>query len=498
MKLLITGGTGFIGSRLALHARKVHHDVVVAGLTNTGAERTRLADLDEAGVTVHQGALQEPHFAHQIVRGCDVVIHLAAAQHEANVPASYFRSVNVDATRALLDACCNAGVARFLYGSTIGVYGFAADGEIDEESPTRPTNTYGRTKLEAEGVVKSYADKIATTIVRISETYGPGDFRLLKLFRAIDRGLFVMIGSGRNHRQLIHVQDLIRALLLAAEHSAAINQTFVLAGSERATTRDMVQQIAAALDRPSPKKHAPLAPFMMAAILLEKVLRPFGIQPPLHRRRLDFFSKTFLFSTRKAELLLGFAPTISFAAGVRETVRWYREHGYLRKAPSQTAERSLRLPDVPLATFAQAAPDQLPWEHSDLLEYTHDAIIIWEMDGAGILYWNRAAEHLYGYTRAEVQGMTTHALLKTSISGGISQLEANLARYGVWVGELRHTARDGRQVDVQGRLALMSQHTGRWLVLEVNCDVTDLKKAGAAQDAMEAQLASLKRQAESD
>ena len=157
-----------------------------------------------------------------------------------------------------------------------------------------------------------------------------------------------------------------------------------------------------------------------------------------------------------------------------------------RASPSRQPQAE---PDVPLA-------DEIPteaseWAHTPLLEYTHDAIIIWEMQGSGILYWNRAAEQLYGFTRAEAHGRTTHELLKTELAGGVAALEENLAKYGVWVGELRHTTRGGRRVDVEGRLALMSQQSGRWLVLEVNRDVTDRKAAEAARVAMGRQLAEL-------
>jgi PAS domain S-box-containing protein len=145
-------------------------------------------------------------------------------------------------------------------------------------------------------------------------------------------------------------------------------------------------------------------------------------------------------------------------------------------------------PDVPLADEITADPE---WAHTQLLEYTHDAIIIWEMKGSGILYWNRAAEQLYGYSRAEAHGRTTHELLKTELAGGVTTLEENLAKFGVWVGELHHTTRDGRRVDVEGRLALMSQPSGRWLVLEVNRDITDRKAAEAARAAIEQQLAEL-------
>ncbi len=127
------------------------------------------------------------------------------------------------------------------------------------------------------------------------------------------------------------------------------------------------------------------------------------------------------------------------------------------------------------------------WD-TELLEYTHDAIIIWEMDGGGVLYWNRAAEQLYGYPRSEAVGHITHELLKTQLAGGVSHLEHTLARYGVWVGELRHRARDGREVVVDARLAVLAQQSGRWLVLEVNRDLTDAKTAESQREASQRQL----------
>ena len=93
--------------------------------------------------------------------------------------------------------------------------------------------------------------------MRISETYGPGDFRLLKLFRALDRGRFLIIGSGQNRRQAIHVRDLVQGLLLAATHPAAVGETFVLAGQETMTTREMVEHVARALGRTAPRWHVP-------------------------------------------------------------------------------------------------------------------------------------------------------------------------------------------------------------------------------------------------
>ena len=329
MKMLVTGGTGFIGSRLALAARDQGQDVVVAGQLNSDPERARARELERRGITIEQGPLQDPAHARRVTEGCRSVIHLAAAQHESNVPDEYFFDVNVNGTRTLIEACRAAGVQRFVYGSTIGIYGEASGDALDENSPPRPVNVYGRSKLKAEELVISYRDALPTSIVRISETYGPGDFRLLKLFRALNRGRFVMIGSGLNRRQPIHVTDLVRGLLLASTAPAAVGETFVMAGEEILTTRDLVEQVSGALGRHPPSLRLPLWPLLAAAVIMERTLPPFGIAPPLHRRRLDFFRKSFLFSTAKARSLLGFTPSIPFRTGAAQTAQWYRDGGYL-------------------------------------------------------------------------------------------------------------------------------------------------------------------------
>ena len=311
MRLLLTGGTGFIGSRLALEARQRQMDVAVTGMIKHDADHARVAELQRAGVTVQTGQLQDPEFARQVVAGRDTVIHLAAAQHESGVPDSYFEAVNVAGTDSLLAASREAGVRRFVYGSTIGIYGSAAQGTLDESSPPNPDNVYGRTKLAAERVVREKAGEIETCIVRISETYGPGDFRLLKLFRAIDSGKFLMIGSGENRRQAMHVDDLVRALLIVAVHAAAVGETFVLPGEEVLTTRQMVDVIAAVLGRSVPRVQLPMWPFCDGCGLVRGGLqaapdRP-AVAPPAAR-----------FLPQDVRLLdgQGQAPARVYAAGI--------------------------------------------------------------------------------------------------------------------------------------------------------------------------------------
>jgi nucleoside-diphosphate-sugar epimerase len=264
----------------------------------------------------------------EALAGVDVVIHLAAAQHEMNVPDEHFREVNVRGTEALLEAARQAGVRRFVHGSTIGVYG-DREGEISEDTPPAPDNIYGVTKLEAERHVLSRKVDLPVVAIRISETYGPGDRRLLKLFKAVKKGSFFNIGDGRNRHHPIYIDDLVDGLLLAAEHPAAAGELFVLPGRDIVTTNEMVAAVAAAVGRQPPTLRVPLWPLMAAAVGMESTLRPLGIQPPLHRRRMDFFKKSFAFGSSKAARLLGFAPEVDFRDGAARTARWYESSGEL-------------------------------------------------------------------------------------------------------------------------------------------------------------------------
>ena len=329
MKVFISGGTGFIGSRLAIASREQGHAVELLGQTNTQAEQDNHRLLEKHGVKTTLGSVLEIDKLVELARGCDVVFHLAAAQHEANVPKKHFYQVNVEGTRNMLEASVQGGVKRFVHGSTIGVYGSAMEGSLDETTPPRPNNIYGVTKLEGEQLALSFNEKLPVSVVRISETYGPGDRRLLKLFKAIQKNVFFVIGKGDNKHQLIYVDDLIDGMYLAATDSKATGQVFVLAGKEVITTQEMVDTIAECLGTSVPGVHAPMLPFMAAAVLFEKTLGPLGIQPPLHRRRLDFFRKSFFFSQEKTTTVLGFSPRTDFRHGVARTADWYKKNALL-------------------------------------------------------------------------------------------------------------------------------------------------------------------------
>jgi nucleoside-diphosphate-sugar epimerase len=329
MQVLITGGTGFIGSRLALKCLERGDVVRVLGQENNAAEAENKHLIESRGGRVILASVTDRDRIFEVSGGVDCVYHLAAAQHEANVPNQRFWDVNVTGTKNILEASLEASVKRFVHGSTIGVYGPALDGVITESSPLTPDNIYGVTKLAGERLVLSFSEKLPIVVIRISETYGPGDRRLLKLFKTIKKKMFVMIGSGRNLHHPIYIDDLTDALILAATSEKAMGEIVVVTGKDYVTTNEMVNVIATELAAKIPKLRIPLPFMLFMAVLAENILRPMRIQPPIHRRRLDFFRKGFRFSTSEAFDHLGFLPKYGFAQGIQETARWYGEMGYL-------------------------------------------------------------------------------------------------------------------------------------------------------------------------
>lgn len=325
MNILITGATGFIGSRLTLKCLEKNYSVRALGQENNSAETQNMELIESKGADVISGSVTDRDLMTDVCNGIDWVFHLAAAQHEANVSDQHFRDVNVTGTNNIIDGCINAGVKRLIHGSTIGVYGATLKGNIDEKSPLRPNNIYGKTKLEAEQLVQSYHDKLSYVIIRISETYGPGDRRLLKLYKAIKKKAFFMIGKGDNLHHLIYIDDLIEGLFLAAERDEALNSIFIFAGQEPLTSNKLVEVIANHFHTNIYNFHAPLFMFLAAANVVEGICRPLGIQPPLHRRRMDFFRKSFYFSQNNAVAKLGFKPNTKFEEGVKKTGEWYEK-----------------------------------------------------------------------------------------------------------------------------------------------------------------------------
>ena len=159
--------------------------------------------------------------------------------------------------------------------------------------------------------------------------YGPGDTRFLKMFRAIARRRFPMIGRGEVFYHLTYIDDLVDGFRRCGETPAAAGRTYLLAGPRYTTLAELVGMIAAEFGVPPPRWRIPVAPVWLAGALCELLCVPFRIEPPLYRRRVDFFTKSRAFDGSRARLELGFEPAIDLPEGIHRTAVGYRERGWL-------------------------------------------------------------------------------------------------------------------------------------------------------------------------
>lgn len=328
-RAFVTGATGFTGGRLAetLAARGWQ----VLALARETSRPPALARLESAGAQIVRGDVRDPAPWQDALRGTDVVFHLAAAFREARLSDAEYRAVNVEGTRQVIEAAARAGVGRVVHCSTVGVHGDTGRTPVTEDAPFAPPDFYCQSKLEGESLARELFAKhgLPGVVFRPYGIHGPGDDRFLKLFRGLARGRFVMIGSGDVMYQLTYVDDLCDGILLCAERPAAVGEVFVLGGEAPTTLNQLVAEVARAVGGHVPRWRVPLAPVMAAGWLCETVCRPLGVEPPLHRRRVEFFSKHRAFDPSKARRLLGFTARTSLREGIERTAAWYRAQGML-------------------------------------------------------------------------------------------------------------------------------------------------------------------------
>jgi nucleoside-diphosphate-sugar epimerase len=262
--------------------------------------------------------------------GAQGVIHIAALFREARFPDEEYTRVNVEGTRNVFEAAIASGVRRLIHCSTNGVHGPSLGKPADESAPFRPGDVYQQSKLDGELLASDYFNsrKVEGIIIRPAMIWGPGDTRFLKLFRGLKKGRMPLIG-GRALFHWILVSDLARSFRLAYEARHINNEAFLIAGDKPHTTRYCFDTIAAVFNKRAPRIALPAKPFQLIGGLVEAVCVPFGIEPPLHRRRVDFFTKTRAFSTLKAKTMLGFEPEYSFEEEAKLIGKWYTENGWL-------------------------------------------------------------------------------------------------------------------------------------------------------------------------
>lgn len=314
----ITGVTGFVGWHAAeSFAREGWH---VRGIVRPGNRKPVPAAVDVVESALDAASLTDA------VRGTDVVVHGAAVVRARDE--GTFRRVNVEGTVAAAAAAAACG-ARLVFISSL-----AAGGEGTPETPRReddapaPVNAYGRSKLAAEVELRATSG-LAWSIVRPCAVYGPRDRGFLPLYAMGRRGFFFVPSNPSTSFTLIHVADLVRAVVLAAEAPAAIGQTMFVGHPTPHTGDDLLRTIARASGRRFRPFRVP-APVFGAIAHVGDLLWKAGIQPPVDSGRLvELRARGFVCHVDRARERLGFEAAIPLDDGVRETMAWYREQGWV-------------------------------------------------------------------------------------------------------------------------------------------------------------------------
>jgi nucleoside-diphosphate-sugar epimerase len=325
-RILVTGGTGFTGGHLCEQLAK--NGYAVRALVR---DPNRCAELLYWGVEIRTGDLRDAASLTRAMEGIDIVYHIAALFRQENVWRRDMWEANVQGTQNILDAAVKRGVQRFVHCSTVGVHGDIKHPPANEDTPYAPGDNYQESKAAGERLVIDYMAKgrLPIVVFRPAGIYGPRDLRFLKLIKGIKTRKFAMIGSGEVVYHMTYIDDLIAGILLCGSQEKALGNVYILAGEEATTLNGLVRLIAQVLNVPPPRLHLPAAPIYLAAIMCELVCMPLGINPPLYRRRVNFFRKTRCFDVSKAKRDLGFAPKTDLKTGIGLTVDWYRQHGYL-------------------------------------------------------------------------------------------------------------------------------------------------------------------------
>jgi nucleoside-diphosphate-sugar epimerase len=301
---------------------------LVRVLVRPNADRSRIQDLPLEWII---GDLDDHAALEQGCRGAQWVIHIAGKTKAPDFEA--YRHANATGTANVLAAALKAGpqLQRFIYVSSLAVGGPSTNGRPQEETdPEAPITPYGRSKKEGEMLVREQADQLPITVVRPPAVYGPGDTMTLPLFQAVKWHLKPIFGSQSAKLTMVHINDLVDGLYLAATAPEAVGEIFYIAETADYDLSQVWDMIQAALDTWAVGVRIPRPVLLGLATVCEWAGKMGGFTPKLNRAKArDLLQKDWTCSSAKAVRLLGYESRVPFERGARQTVEWYRAMGWL-------------------------------------------------------------------------------------------------------------------------------------------------------------------------
>jgi nucleoside-diphosphate-sugar epimerase len=315
MRVLVTGGAGFIGQHLRRALGVRGHEV-----RSYDVERPA-----NAGAQDVAGDLLNGELLRRATDGTDTIVHLAAKHRFFGVSPEEFQRVNVEGTRALLQAAARANTRRIVFYSSVAVYGDYST-PTNELSECRPAGPYGRTKLAAERLVEEWAaadDRRQAIVIRPTVVFGAGNRgNIFRLIRQIDRGLFAPVGPGDNIKSVAYVDNLVDATLFLLGRQSSGVETYNYADEPHLTFRQTTEIIHRCLGRPMRRFTLPVRPILMMAAPVELLAKAAGRDIPI-RAAIEKINRSTHHSAQKIKSL-GFTPRVGAEEGLSRMVDWYR------------------------------------------------------------------------------------------------------------------------------------------------------------------------------
>lgn len=274
--------------------------------------------------------LFDSHSLEPIVRNADYIFHIAGVT-KAKQKKDFFEG-NVTTTKNLLEAVKNSTrLKNFCLVSSLTAVGPSENGfPLDEGAPCNPITTYGKSKLEAERICRSYSHNVPIVIIRPPAVYGPRDQDILEIFRWVVKGFMPIIGGRQKTLSFIYATDLARAIVEATLSEKTKGETYFVADEPMYLFTDLVKKLAAIAG----KKIIPLpipSFALYSAAAVAQFLSLFSSKPSVLNieKAQDLLQHHWVCSSKKIERHIGFTCTTSIEDGLRNTHRWYKEQGWL-------------------------------------------------------------------------------------------------------------------------------------------------------------------------
>jgi len=311
MKILVAGGSGFIGSRLVDCLLERGHEVVILDLVVNPRFQQ---------ITV-QGDVADAQIVARCVKGTDLVFNLAAQHRDDVFPIERYYETNVKGMRVICEAMSAHGVKRLVFTSSVAVYGFKTD-DGDEETPREPENHYGRSKLEAEDAMNEWlaADpsRIGLTI-RPCAVFGPRNRgNIYNLLAQVMSRRFLMVGTGENRKSIAYLENIVQAILFLSELPSTTVVNY--ADKPDLTMNEFVRLTCDAGNVSVPRLRLPKALAMLVGQALDLVARASGRTFPLSAVRVTKFCSNSVINADRIRRI-GFVPPHSLNDGLRATIR---------------------------------------------------------------------------------------------------------------------------------------------------------------------------------